>query len=98
LAAIRNSSGNITGQLKITGTTSAPAVRGDINFNKVGFNVAMLNSYFTMPQESITFNDEGIRFNDFTLVDSTGNKAIVTGSPSTPKPIPILNSEWISAG
>ncbi|MBD1363897.1 translocation/assembly module TamB domain-containing protein [Mucilaginibacter sp. ZT4R22] len=78
--SIRNSSGNITGQLKITGTMAAPAVRGNVNFNKVGFNVAMLNSYFTMPQESITFNDEGIRFNDFTLVDSTNNKAIVTGA------------------
>jgi hypothetical protein len=40
----------------------------------------MLNSYFTMPQESITFNDEGIRFNDFTLVDSTNNKAVISGS------------------
>ncbi|MFD0794984.1 translocation/assembly module TamB domain-containing protein [Mucilaginibacter litoreus] len=78
--AIRNSSGNITGALKITGTTSAPAVRGDINFNKVAFNVSMLNSYFTMPQESITFNDEGIRFNDFTLVDSTNSKAVISGS------------------
>ncbi|MDN5285165.1 MAG: translocation/assembly module TamB [Mucilaginibacter sp.] len=78
--SLRNSSGNISGQLKITGTTDAPAVRGDVHFNKVGFNVAMLNSYFSMPQESITFNDEGIRFNDFTLVDSTGSKAVVSGS------------------
>jgi hypothetical protein len=78
--AIKNSSGNITGALKITGTTTAPAVRGDVHFNKVAFNVSMLNSYFTMPQESITFNDEGIRFNDFTLVDSTNNKAVVSGS------------------
>lgn len=78
--SLRNSSGNITGQLKIAGTTSAPAVRGDIHFNKVGFNVAMLNSYFRMPQESITFNDAGICFNDFTLVDSTDNKAVISGS------------------
>ncbi|MFA6087660.1 translocation/assembly module TamB domain-containing protein [Mucilaginibacter sp.] len=78
--SIRNSSGNITGALKITGTTTAPAIRGNVNFNKVAFNVKMLNSYFTMPKESITFNDEGIRFNDFTLVDSTNNKAVITGS------------------
>ncbi|MBE9584368.1 translocation/assembly module TamB domain-containing protein [Mucilaginibacter sp. JRF] len=81
--AIRNSTGDITGSLKITGTPTAPAVRGDINFNKVGFNVSMLNSYFRMPQESITFNEQGIRFNDFTLVDSTGNKAVVSGSVYT---------------
>jgi hypothetical protein len=77
---LRNTSGNISGQLKITGTTSEPVVRGNINFNKVGFNVAMLNSYFTMPNESITFNNDGILFNDFTMVDSLGNKAIVTGT------------------
>lgn len=80
---IRNSTGTITGQLKVTGTTDAPSIRGDINFNKVGFNVSKLNSYFTMPQESITFNNDGIRLNDFTLVDSTGNKAVVTGTVYT---------------
>ncbi|WP_457128081.1 translocation/assembly module TamB domain-containing protein [Mucilaginibacter sp. HD30] len=77
--AIRNSKGDVTGTLRITGTTDAPAVRGDVNFNNVGFNVAMLNSYFTMPRESITFNEEGIVFNEFTLVDSTNNKAVISG-------------------
>ncbi|MCR8559759.1 translocation/assembly module TamB domain-containing protein [Mucilaginibacter sp. BJC16-A38] len=78
--SIRRASGDITGQLKITGTTDAPVVRGDVNFNKVGFNVSMLNSYFTMPNEKITFNNDGILFDDFTLIDSLGNKAIVTGT------------------
>ncbi|TSJ40339.1 translocation/assembly module TamB [Mucilaginibacter corticis] len=78
--SIRNAKGIITGDLKITGTTDAPVVRGDVNFNQVGFNVTMLNSYFTMPKETITFNQDGILFRDFTLVDSTGNKAIVTGT------------------
>lgn len=78
--SIRNSKGAVNGQLKITGTTAAPVVRGDVNFNQVGFNVAMLNSYFTMPKESITFNNDGILFNNFTLVDSTNNKAIVSGT------------------
>lgn len=80
---IKEASGDITGELKITGTTAAPSIRGDINFNKAGFNVSMLNSYFTMPKESITFNNDGIRFNDFTLVDSTGNKAVVSGTVYT---------------
>lgn len=78
--AIRNAKGDITGTLNITGTVSAPDVRGDVNFNNVGFNVAMLNSYFTMPRERITFNEEGIFFDDFTLVDSTNNKAVIRGT------------------
>jgi hypothetical protein len=43
----------------------------------------MLNSYFSIPNESITFNNDGIRFNDFTLVDSTGNKAVISGGIDT---------------
>jgi len=78
--SLRNASGTISGDLKIAGTTSAPEVRGNVNFNKVGFNVAMLNSYFTMPNENLTFNNDGILFNDFTLVDSLGNKAVVAGT------------------
>ncbi len=78
--AIRRTSGVISGELKISGTASAPVIRGNVNFNKVGFNVSTLNSYFTMPNESLTFNNDGIRFNDFTLVDSLGNKAIVAGT------------------
>ena len=78
--SLRNASGYISGQLKISGTTAAPVVRGDVHFNKVGFNVATLNSYFTMPNESITFNNDGVLFNDFTMIDSLGNKAIVTGT------------------
>jgi hypothetical protein len=78
--SIKNAGGDITGTLKISGTPSAPSVRGDVHFNKVGFNVSMLNSYFSMPDESITFNNDGILFNDFTLVDSTGNKAVITGN------------------
>jgi hypothetical protein len=80
---IRRANGNITGKLKISGTTAAPQIRGDIGFNKVGFNVSMLNSYFSMPNESITFDSNGIRFNDFTLVDSTGNKAVISGGIDT---------------
>jgi len=81
--ALKEAKGDITGQLKITGTTSAPVIRGDVNFNQVGFNVAMLNSYFTMPKESLTFNAAGIQFNNFTMVDSLGNKAVVAGTVYT---------------
>jgi hypothetical protein len=81
--SIKNAGGNITGKLKITGTTNTPAIAGDIHFNKVGFNVTMLNSYFRLPDESITFSDDGLHFNNFTLVDSTGNKAVLTGAVYT---------------
>jgi hypothetical protein len=80
LGNLRNTTGDITGKMKIAGSPSTPRVNGDINFNKVGFNVAMLNSYFRLDDEKVSFNQEGIAFNDFTLVDSAGNKASINGA------------------
>lgn len=77
--SLRNTSGYINGDLKISGTTAQPSIKGDLHFNKVGFNVAMLNSYYSLPNETISFNDQGITFNKVKLFDSTGNKATIDG-------------------
>ncbi len=80
---IKQGSGSVNGQLKITGTTTAPVVRGDLNFNKAAFNITQINSYYRAENEKVTFNADGIMFNDFTLIDSAGNKAVVTGTVYT---------------
>ncbi|RYE29142.1 MAG: translocation/assembly module TamB, partial [Sphingobacteriaceae bacterium] len=83
LGNLKNTTGNLTGDIKIAGSPSAPRVNGDINFNKVGFNVSMLNSYFRLDNEKISFNQDGINFNDFNLIDSAGNKATINGAVYT---------------
>jgi len=80
---LRKASGSVTGMLKVTGTASAPVIRGDVTFNKAAFNIAMINSYYKAENEKITFNNDGILFNNFTLIDSAGNKAVVTGTVYT---------------
>jgi hypothetical protein len=80
---ITQGTGSVNGQLKITGITSAPSIRGDLNFNKAGFNITQLNSFYRAENEKVTFNADGILFNDFTLIDSAGNKAVVTGTVYT---------------
>ena len=83
LGNLKNTTGSLNGQLKIAGSPSAPRVLGDVNFNKVGFNVSMLNASFRLDNEKISFNQDGIAFNDFTLVDSAGNKATINGAVYT---------------
>jgi hypothetical protein len=39
----------------------------------------MLNSYFSIDQEKIAFNKEGIHFDTFTIIDSAGNQAVLNG-------------------
>ncbi|MFD0942035.1 translocation/assembly module TamB domain-containing protein [Pedobacter boryungensis] len=80
LGQIRNGKGTLTGQFSVKGELTSPKILGNLKFNNAGFNVAYINSYFTMPNQEITFNNEGIRFDDFTLIDSLGQKAIIDGN------------------
>ena len=79
MGQIKQGKGTITGQFTVKGELTAPKILGALKFNGAAFNVAMINSYFTMPDQQITFNNEGIRFDEFTLIDSLNKKAVVDG-------------------
>jgi translocation and assembly module TamB len=81
--AITDASGTVSGKLAITGTMNKPQVNGDINFNKTKFNLAMLGSSFSIDQEKIAFDPQGIHFDTFTIADSANNKAILDGTAYT---------------
>ena len=83
MGQIRKGTGTITGALSIKGTPAAPRVLGDIKFNQVGFNATYVNSYFRMPNETISFNNTGVNFNNFTIIDSLNQKAIISGGVLT---------------
>ncbi len=76
---MKDASGNLTGRLAITGTATAPKINGDVNFNDAAFRIGMFNSLYRVDNERIRFNDSGISFNDFTLLDSAGNTANIDG-------------------
>jgi len=81
--AIREASGDVSGQFRVTGNISQPAIRGDLNFNKVGFNLSMLNNYFRIDQEKLQVNEQGIRFNRFQVRDSLNNQLVIDGLAAT---------------
>ncbi|SEN10159.1 Family of unknown function [bacterium A37T11] len=83
LGYLRRSSGGIHGLLKLTGDVDAPRINGDLNFDKVNMNVAMLNATMRIDQQKITFDDTGLNFNRFTLTDSVGSRALLNGSIAT---------------
>lgn len=79
LGHINQGKGSITGKLNIKGKLSSPQILGNLNFNNAGFNVAYVNSYFTMPNQQLSFTNQGINFNEFTLIDSLNRKAVFDG-------------------
>jgi translocation and assembly module TamB len=83
MGAISQSTGNLTGQVAIKGSTTAPAIDGGINFNKTGFNLVMLGSYFTIDNETIRVDSKGINFDTFTIRDSANNSLVINGLAGT---------------
>ncbi|MNK09178.1 hypothetical protein D3C87_271280 [compost metagenome] len=80
---IKEGKGTISGQFTVKGELSKPQILGALKFNDAGMRIAYINSYFTMPTQEITFNNQGIRFNNFTLVDSLNKKATINGTINT---------------
>jgi len=81
---ITEGQGFLSGNFKLTGNTAAPKVNGELNFNEAGFRVTQLNSYFKTKNEKITFNNETISFDKFSLFDENDNELYVNGTIQSP--------------
>ena len=71
--------GYLKGNVNIAGTTAQPAVNGDIHFENASITPTISGETFKLPNEAIAIDSKGIHFNQFTLLDSANNKAVVTG-------------------
>ena len=77
---VRQASGYVRGQLTVTGAVAAPQVRGTLTTSDdAGFVVPQLGAPYRLPNQALTFDDRGIAFNNFTVLDSASNKAVVNG-------------------
>ena len=77
---VRQASGYVRGQLAVTGAVATPQVRGTLTTSDdAGFVVPQLGSPFRLPKQDLTFDEKGIAFRDFTVLDSASNEAVVNG-------------------
>jgi translocation and assembly module TamB len=76
---IRNSTGNIKGNLRIQGTVAAPKITGELQTDNLTTTISALGTAFKMPAEKVRFTGNGIEFENFKLVDSNGNVGLVNG-------------------
>ncbi len=83
LGALRNASGDITGKITLKGTIEDPELLGKINFENAAFNLGIVNSYFTIDNESLTIDNNGFDFNTFIIKDSAGNALELDGRVNT---------------
>ena len=77
---VRKTTGALTGELAVTGTPSAPVVRGRlVTTDDASFVVPRLGAPYRLPRQALVFDAEGIKFDNFTLLDSASNKAVANG-------------------
>lgn len=80
---IKDGSGHLSGNFKVTGTANDPNVNGNLKFNDVALRVTQLNSYFKDIDDNITFTDTGIRFDNFSIEDEKNNELTINGNIAT---------------
>ncbi|KVV14277.1 translocation/assembly module TamB [Flavobacterium sp. TAB 87] len=80
---ISEGTGKLTGNFKVNGTVDAPKVNGMLQFVDAGFRVTQLNSFFTIKNEKITFNNETIHLDTFAVVDENKNDLVLNGDIKT---------------
>lgn len=80
---IRNSSGSIEAHTTVKGPVADVRYDGNLFFNQTKFQVTQLNSRFTLPNDIVRFDNEGLVFKSFKLVDESGNRISMDGKVDT---------------
>ncbi|WP_417609428.1 translocation/assembly module TamB domain-containing protein [Owenweeksia hongkongensis] len=80
---LSNTSGYLTGDFKVSGSTSEPKYKGNLSFKNVGFKSVFLGSTFTLGDEKIELDNQGVYLNKFTLKDEASNTMVLNGDIRT---------------
>ena len=79
MGQLKNTKGQLKGDIKITGSPTAPDIEGELNFVKASFTPSMVNSEFTLNDETIKFGNNEILISDFEITDKHNNTAKLDG-------------------
>lgn len=71
--------GTLKANISIAGTADKPAINGNINFENAFIVPTVSGERFSLSNQAIQVDGQGIHLNNFTLLDSAGNKAVIAG-------------------
>ena len=77
---LENSSGNISGNMNLTGKFNNPKWNGQLNFDTVKFALAQLGTVYRVDKQKILLSYPTISFPQFTLTDSLNNPLKINGT------------------
>ena len=78
--ALTQADGSLKGNVDIKGTASDPDINGQLHFDNAHITPKATGEKLLLSNEVISVSSKDIRFNNFTLADSAGNKAFINGT------------------
>jgi translocation and assembly module TamB len=72
--------GSLKGNVAVKGTLDRPSIIGEMRFVKAYLTPTMLGERFTLDNEAIVVSTRDIIFDNFTITDSLGSKAVIDGN------------------
>lgn len=77
---IKNANGNLSGALTLKGEPTKPVINGSLKFDDVSLSLTQLGSKYIFKNQSLTFVNSDIKFNNFVVADTLGQKLTVNGN------------------
>ena len=80
---IEEAKGSINGNVSINGTTAAPKIVGDINFDTTSITTTLIGGPFRVDDETISVTENGFVFDNFSIRDSVNSALTINGNVET---------------
>ncbi len=77
---VSETAGTLSGSALISGPVSSPKATGELHFNEVFVNPAVLNNRLGITNETIQLKSDGLWFDTFTVTDAKRQTATLDGS------------------
>jgi hypothetical protein len=76
---LSNTSGYLTGNFEVSGSAAQPQYAGALAFKNVALTSVFLGSAFTLGNEKINLDNDGVYLNNFTINDAANNTLVLNG-------------------
>lgn len=83
LGEIKNGKGGFSGKFNVTGSIAEPNYKGKLIFHNADFTITKLNAPFTLNNETLSINNDGLFMDGFTVRDENQNQLVLSGEVGT---------------
>jgi hypothetical protein len=80
---VRDMKGYLKGNLHATGNLNQPELRGELHFENATIVPLISGEPLHLSNDQIGFDEDGFNFDNFVMLDSAGNKAVLDGNVFT---------------